>query len=147
TGIDHIDENARVNIPSKESDIRVRAARCRRMADSNISIDFINMSPPKVVYTVSNDVAKKAVQLLEEKGFKVTVVEHCAKVSAVGAGMTGIPGVAAKITTALTKNDVKVLQSADSHTTIWVLVENNQLKLAINALHEAFELNKTSAYI
>jgi len=147
TGIAHIDEIAQLNIPIKENDIQSQATIFQTMADANISVDFINMSPTKVVYTVSNDDAKKAVQLLEEKGFKVTVVEHCAKVSAVGAGMTGIPGVAAKITTALTKNGVKVLQSADSHTTIWVLVENNQLKLAINALHEAFELNKTSAYI
>ena len=147
TGIAHIDEIAQLNIPIKENDIQSQATIFQTMADANISVDFINMSPTKVVYTVSNDVAKKAVQLLEEKGFKVTVVEHCAKVSTVVAGMTGIPGVAAKITTALTKNDVKVLQSADSHTTIWVLVENNQLKLAINALHEAFELNKTSAYI
>lgn len=70
------------------------------------------------------------------------MTEHCAKVSIVGAGMAGIPGVTAKIVTALAEKGIQILQSADSHTTIWVLVKEADLVEAVNALHSAFELSK-----
>jgi len=54
--------------------------------------------------------------------------------------MTGVPGVTAKIVTALSEEGVRILQSADSHTTIWVLVKKEDLVKAVNALHSAFHL-------
>ncbi|HLR42914.1 MAG TPA: aspartate kinase [Pseudogracilibacillus sp.] len=142
TGIAHMTDISQLNVSIDEADMLAQAEVFQTMADADISVDFINMSPTNIVYTVPTDVLTEAVTLLEDKGYSVSVVEKCAKVSAVGAGMTGIPGVAAKITTALTQHDVKVLQSADSHTTIWVLVADSQLKTAMNALHDAFELHK-----
>lgn len=144
TGIAHIDKISQLNVEINESDIRAQAIIFQTMADADISVDFINISPTNVVYTIPEDVTNIAVHLLKEQGYKVNVTENCAKVSAVGAGMTGIPGVAAKIANALVKNDVQILQSADSHTTIWVLVHQHHLITAVNALHEAFELNKVS---
>jgi len=142
TGIAHMTDISQLNISIAEADTVAQAEVFQTMADANISVDFINMSLTNIVYTVPTDVATEAKTLLKNKGFDVSVVENCAKVAAVGAGMTGIPGVAARITTALSKHDVKVLQSADSHTTIWVLVAAPQLKTAMNALHDAFELHK-----
>lgn len=60
--------------------------------------------------------------ILESRGFSPTVTKNCAKVSVVGAGMTGVPGVASRIVHALTNKGVQILQSADSHATIWVLI-------------------------
>lgn len=144
TGIAHIDDVSQLNVKVKETDLRAQAITFQTMADANISVDFINISPTSIIYTVPSDVTTEAMNLLEEKGFTVNVTEECAKVSVVGAGMTGIPGVAAKIATALIKNEVQILQSADSHTTIWVLIREQHVKTAVNALHEAFELNKLS---
>ncbi|OOL11806.1 aspartate kinase [Bacillus cereus] len=78
----------------------------------------------------------------KQLGYEPIVTEHCAKVSIVGAGMAGIPGVTAKIVTALAEKGIQILQSADSHTTIWVLVKETDLVEAVNALHSAFELSK-----
>ncbi|HLR71520.1 MAG TPA: aspartate kinase [Pseudogracilibacillus sp.] len=142
TGIAHIDSISQLNVNVDESDIQSQATIFETMADANISVDFINISPTNLIYTVPSEVARKAVFLLEDQGFSVHERKNCAKVSAVGAGMTGIPGVAAKIARALVKNDVQILQSADSHTTIWVLIDDKHLKTAVNALHEVFELNK-----
>lgn len=75
-------------------------------------------------------------------GYKPEVERECAKVSVVGAGMTGVPGVTSKIVTALSEQGVRILQSADSHTTIWVLVKNEELVTAVNALHDAFLLHE-----
>ncbi|MFD2133182.1 aspartate kinase [Pseudogracilibacillus auburnensis] len=142
TSIAHIDDISQLSIKVNETDLRAQATIFQTMADASISVDFINISPTSVIYTVPSEVTTRAIALLEEKGFSIEVTENCAKVSAVGAGMTGIPGVAAKIANALVKNNVQILQSADSHTTIWVLIYEKHLKTAVNALHDVFELNK-----
>ena len=37
---------------------------------------------------------------------------------------------------------IRILQSADSHTTIWVLVKQEDLIKSVNALHDAFQLEE-----
>ena len=54
--------------------------------------------------------------------------------------MTGIPGVIARIVQGLTENNIEVLQTADSHMTIWCLIHTENVEEAINALHKTFEL-------
>lgn len=142
TGIAHIAQISQLKVRVDESDNKAQSLIFTTMADADISVDFINISPTEITYTVPNSIADYAGSLLEDLGFSVTVTKDCAKVSAVGAGMTGIPGVAAKITKSLTNVGVRVLQSADSHTTIWVLVIEKEVNKAVNALHDAFELNK-----
>jgi aspartate kinase len=56
--------------------------------------------------------------------------------------MQGVPGVASRIVTALSEQGIRILQSADSHTTIWVLVKQADLTKAVNALHDAFHLEE-----
>src|SRR5699024_9490115 len=114
----------------------------KTMADADISVDFISVSQSDVILSFLNEVIEQDCDLLEAKDFQLTVVKDCAKVSAVSAGMSGIPGVVSQITKALVVHDVEILQSADSHTTMWVLIHEKHLKTAVNALHDAFELNK-----
>lgn len=52
--------------------------------------------------------------------------------------MRGIPGVMAKIVGALDNENIEVLQTADSHMTIWCLVESKNVREAIKALHRVF---------
>src|SRR5690625_3884254 len=144
TGIAHMDRISQVKVLQKEDDVISQAKVFATMAEANISVDFINVSPTEITFTVPNEIADYVAELLRNLSYTVFVTKDCAKVSAVGAGMTGIPGVAAKITKALTDVGVKVLQSADSHTTIWVLVKQSEMNKAVNALHEAFELNKVN---
>ncbi len=56
--------------------------------------------------------------------------------------MRGIPGVMANILKILAKENIQVLQTADSHTTIWCLVESRFENTAINALHKGFGLSE-----
>ena len=53
-----------------------------------------------------------------------------------------MPGVTSKIVTALSDHGIRILQSADSHTTIWVLVKQDDLVKSVNALHDAFQLEE-----
>lgn len=143
TGIAHMDRITQIRVQTKEEAIRLHSEVFKAMAESGISVDFINISPNGVLYTVPEAFTKKAVRVLQTLGFQPEITENCAKVSAVGAGMTGVPGVASKIVQALTNRNVQILQSADSHTTIWVLIHEKDLATAVNALHDAFELSRT----
>lgn len=114
----------------------------KSMALAGISIDFINVLPDIVIYTVKDNVATKAVKILENMGFTPNVTPNCAKVSAVGAGMAGVPGVMASITEALVSENIQILQTADSHSTIWCLVKQDVMEKAIRALHNYFALGE-----
>lgn len=148
TGIAHIGSITQIRVPMNEEAHHLQSDVFKAMADANISVDFINISPSGVIYTVPETVAKRAITILETLGFLPELIENCAKVSAVGASMAGVPGVASRIVQALTDKKVQILQSADSHTTIWVLIKEKDLKIAVNALHNVFELgNKTAALL
>src|SRR5699024_2569517 len=144
TGIAHMSSIAQIKVQTKEEEAyHVQSEVFKAMAEAGISGDFINISTSGVIYTVPAALVDNAVDILKQLAFRPAATKQCAKVSAVGAGMTGVPGVAAKIIQALTNAGVRILQSADSHTTIWVLIHEDQLKTAVNALHDAFELNKS----
>lgn len=111
------------------------------MAEHAISVDFISVGTDRVTYTVPGKDGQKAAELIRGLGAGPQVVENCAKVAAVGAGIAGVPGIMARIVDSLRKEDIEILQSADSHTTIWCLVHGEQMEKAVRALHQAFELD------
>jgi len=113
-----------------------------KLAEANISIDFINVSLDQTVFTVPDAVADKALRIIRQFNVEPVLRRGCAKVAAVGAGMTGVPGVMARIVKALTKEKIQILQSADSYTTIWCLVDNKDMRAAVAALHQEFGLGE-----
>lgn len=142
TGIVHMPDLAQIKVTASEGQYNLQSEVFKAMASEGISVDFINISPNNVVYTVPTTVLDKAITALEKIGYHPTVERNCAKVSVVGAGITGVPGVTAKIVSALSNEGIRILQSADSHTTIWILVDGDKLNKAVNTLHNAFELQK-----
>ncbi|WEG11570.1 aspartate kinase [Pullulanibacillus sp. KACC 23026] len=142
TGITYVDNVTQIEVTAVEGDFEFQNRVFKAMAEHQISVDFINISPKSVIYTVSESATNLAIQLLNELGFDPAVKRGCAKVSAVGANIAGVPGVTSKIVQSLTDLGIQILQSADSHTTIWVLISNQHLNEAVNALHDVFELDK-----
>lgn len=143
TGFAHLKSITQIKVHLKDSEPRRQSIVFKTMAEAGISVDFINISPYEIVFTVIADVASTAVRLLEAQNFSVDTVENCAKISAVGSGMTGVPGVAARIVTTLASQNINILQSADSHSTIWVLISEKHIHEAMNALHQEFGLHET----
>ncbi|WP_108669640.1 aspartate kinase [Peribacillus acanthi] len=142
TGIAHVSNITQIKVSAKDGQYDLQAEVFKAMANASISVDFINIYPNGVVYTVTKDMTDRAIQVLKEIGHEPDINEGCAKVSVVGAGITGVPGVTSKIVTALSEKGISILQSADSHTTIWVLVKEKDLVDAVNALHDAFQLHE-----
>ncbi|AIS59842.1 aspartate kinase [Listeria ivanovii] len=136
TGVAHVTNLTQVSV--KTDTVKAQQEAFKILADAGISLDFINISTNSVIFTVPEEKRQQVKLLLEEAALETFVREACAKVSIVGAGITGVPGVTARIVGALSEKNIPILQSADSHTTIWVLVREEDLISAVNALHDIF---------
>lgn len=134
TAVTHVKEISQLKITEPGDSSRIFEV----MAEKKISVDFISIHPNFVTFTIPSHFRSEAEDSLQAEGFHVTWTDQCAKVAAVGAGMSGVPGIAARIVRALEKKGIPILQSADSHTTIWVLVEEQHMIDAVNALHDTF---------
>ena len=143
TGITFVSGLCRIKVGSEKNDYNLQLNVFKAMAENQISVDFINVNPFSVAYTVENRHAQQAENLIRSLGYDVEVIRDCAKVAVVGAGMTGHPGIMAQIVETLTQEEIPIIQSADSHTTIWVLIKDHHVKRAVNALHKSFNLNST----
>ena len=142
TGIAHLAPVTQIKVEAVNDQYDLQTKVFKAMANAKISVDFINISPKGVAYTVADEMTEKALNVLKEQGFDPEIVRNCAKVSVVGGGIAGVPGITARIVTALSNNGIRILQSADSHTTIWVLVKQSDLFSAVNALHDEFQLGE-----
>lgn len=147
TGITQMPHITQVKVSSKKGQYDIHRQVFRAMANHGISIDFINVNPSGIAYTVFDEQASKAEMILRNMDLQPELKRHCAKVSTVGAGIAGVPGVMAQILEALTTEDIPILQSADSHTTIWVLVAEEDMHRAVRALHRQFALDQVNERI
>ncbi|HXE71039.1 MAG TPA: aspartate kinase [Candidatus Nitrosotenuis sp.] len=115
------------------------AAVLEALAGQGISLDLINLTSGHLFFVVPGQVAQeKAGPVLEGLGLDYRQRPGCAKVSVVGTGMRGRPGVMARVNRALERAGVKILRSTDSHITLSCLVDEGDLVVAARALHEEF---------
>lgn len=141
TGITHLDNRIQVRVRLSENP---NHAAYRSLLDSiaknNISLDLINIFPAHQIFTINADEKEKLNQVLNKANINFTTVEGCSTIAIVGSGMTGVPGVMAKIINTLTENNIEVLQTTDSNITIWCLIHTSKLSQAMNLLHDKFGL-------
>ncbi|MBM7564669.1 aspartate kinase [Paenibacillus sacheonensis] len=142
TGVAHVSGVTQITVQAQEGPSDVQLQVFQAMAKHHISVDFINVNPGGAVYTVFDHDADKAVTVLQEIGYMPKAVNGCAKISVIGGGMNGVPGIMARIVEALTEQGIPILQSADSNTTIWVLVQESDMAIALQALHAKFSLHE-----
>lgn len=114
----------------------------RAMADAGVSLDMFTPGGDGLVFTVPEDSLDLVGEVLDRLGMAFCVKPGLAKVTLVGAGMHGVPGVMARLSELLDEAGVPVFQAADSHTTISVLVSAEQTAAAVRALHDGFELGE-----
>lgn len=111
-----------------------------RIARAGISIDLINIFPHEQVFTIDALDKEKLCKLLDEAGYHYQMLEGCAKITAIGEKMTGVPGVMARIVKALSQEGISIYQTADSLTTIACLIASKHLSKGISVLHDEFQL-------
>lgn len=140
TGVTHTTNLTQIRVSSPSGERGFQSTVFQTVAKAGISVDFFNVTPSVVVFTVPQTRAQEAVTILTALSLHVDVVPNVAKVSAVGAGIHGVPGVMARIVQILTDERIEILQSADSNTTIWCLVHEEDAVQAVRVIHNQFDL-------
>lgn len=136
TGIANIDHRVQIVLDNSGNTESI----FEKIAEEKISIDLINIFPEKQVFTISEMDFKKLQKLLEENNIKYSYRTNCSKVSIIGNRIRGVPGVMARVIKALSKHNIEIYQTADSHNTISCLVNQDKAEEAIRVLHEEFNL-------
>jgi aspartate kinase len=126
------------------------------LSEENISVDMIIQSqrcrivdgiPMRdIAFTVAQQDAQQAKEALyrlqsEIKFKEISVDTNIAKVSIVGSGMVGSPGVAAKFFEALATEGINIYMITTSEIKISCVVSESQGIQALKAVHEAFGLS------
>lgn len=141
TGVAYVSNITQISVDCDRSE-GLQLKVFKTMAENSISVDFINVTPTGVLYTIFDSDSEKAISALQGLSLKPKSLSGCAKVSVIGGGINGVPGIMAKIVEALSEHDISILQSADSNTTIWILVKKEDMVQALRALHNKFELHR-----
>ncbi|MDK2897009.1 MAG: aspartate kinase [Candidatus Atribacteria bacterium] len=129
----------RVDLPAvKGKDLNI----FQPLAQAGISVDLVNLFPESVAFVVEEGLGETVKGILEDNGFQARLLKPCAKVSLVGSGMAGRPGVMAQVVEALRKAGINILQTSDSHITISCLIQAGDMEKAIQILHQKFQLEE-----
>ena len=112
----------------------------RTMFEASINLDCINVNAAGVFFIVADRDHERARELLDALPVAVRSRRDCAKVSIVGAGMRGTPGVMFRVVEALVGAGIPIIHSTDSNITISVLVPGTLAGEAESALHSYFQL-------
>lgn len=120
------------------------------LAEDNITVDMIvqsvrnsNDDKTDIVFTIDDtdmEDAKRVLDKMRDEGKVEEVIydDDTAKVSVVGAGMLGKPGVAARMFGALGRADINIDIVSTSEISISCLILRKDLTKAVQAIHDEF---------
>lgn len=149
-GVAHDDKVAKIAVLGVPNNPGIAHSIFSALAEANIDVDMIVQSIRNIeknvtdmVFTVAaSDLsqAKKIVDGVADKlnAIAVLIEEDVSKVSIVGAGMLGNPGIASRMFGALSVAGVNIDVISTSEISISCLIKASQLKDAVNAIHKEF---------
>jgi aspartate kinase len=148
TGVAQDKKIARVAITGLEDVPGVAYRLFSLLARESINVDMILQSYGReerkdIVFTLADKDADACKKLLEDNRDYLKF-EHCdvntdvSKVSVVGAGMLGNPGVAAKTFEALYQEHINIRMISTSEIKISVLIDKQDSERAVRVIHERF---------
>ena len=161
SGVAYSRDEAKVTLVRVEDRPGIAAAIFGPLADAGVNVDMIVQNISEVALgsakgattdmtfsCPTNQVAraKKALEEAVASGAisydKLVVDTDVAKVSVVGIGMRSHAGVAATMFKALSAENINIKVIATSEIKISVLIDRKYMELAVQALHDAFALEK-----
>jgi aspartate kinase len=161
SGVAYSRDEAKMTLVKVEDRPGIAAAIFGPLAEAGVNVDMIvqNISElddpsDKRAYTdmtfslPTNQVERARKAMEEAKGAgkftygKLVTDTDVAKISVVGIGMRSQVGVAAKMFAALAAENVNIKVISTSEIKISVLIDRKYMELAVQALHDVFELDK-----
>ena len=152
SGISSIDSEAKLTIRGVPDIPGVAAKILSPISDAGIEVDVIvqNIGADNTTdftFTVNKDDTKQAEEILQKTsntlgGGLIEVDDDIAKISIVGRGMRANAGVASKMFQALAKSEINISMITTSEIKISVVIKKSEMIKAVEALHDAFDLDK-----
>ncbi|MCI5038186.1 MAG: aspartate kinase [Donghicola eburneus] len=156
SGVAYSRDEAKMTLVSVEDRPGIAASIFGPLADAGINVDMIvqNISDEgttDMTFSCPTDQVARAEKALNDAkaagtiGFEEIIADtNVAKISVVGIGMRSQPGVAAKMFKVLSNEGINIKVIATSEIKISVLIDRKYMELAVQALHDAFELEKSA---
>ena len=157
SGIAYSRDEAKMTLVSIADKPGIAAAIFGLLSDSGINVDMIIQNIAEagrtdMTFSCPIDQVSKAEKSLnnaKKEGLvnfqDLLADKNVAKISAVGIGMRSQSGVAAKMFQTLSDEGINIKVIATSEIKISVLVDRKYLELAVQSLHDAFELHQISS--
>lgn len=125
----------------------------KALAEGGINVDMVIQSAMRnnhndIAFTIGRDELTKALPVVEALVKKIGASDFAygdrvAKVSIIGAGMQTNPGVAADMFEALADEEINIHMISTSEIRVSCIIDEEQTKKAVLALHNKFNLNET----
>ncbi len=112
----------------------------RALVQHGISINLVKLHRGGLSFVVDADAAAKTVEALRGGGFTAEVTPHVSMVSVHAGNMRGLNGVMARISGALLRADIPLLQSGDAPDRVFCLVPAAEGRRAVQALADEFHV-------
>ena len=153
-GVAYSRDEAKMTLLSVADRPGIAAAIFGPLADTGVNVDMIvqNISEDgrtDMTFSLPTnqvDRARAAMEGIKASGdvnySELVTDEDVAKVSVVGIGMRSHAGVAAKMFKALQNDGINIKVITTSEIKVSVLIDRKYMELAVQALHDAFELEK-----
>ena len=154
SGIAYSRDEAKMTLVSVADRPGIAAAIFGRLSDAGVNVDMIIQNIAEdgrtdLTFSCPTEQVIRAERALQDGNSKnhvnfqqLIADTNVAKISAVGIGMRSQSGVAAKMFKTLSDEGINIKVIATSEIKISVLIDRKYMELAVQALHDAFELDK-----
>jgi len=149
TGISSSEDEAKITLKGIPDKPGIAAKIFGLLANANINVDMIvqNITDDgrfaSITFTIPLEDYSKAVKELKQSDIKFKKLhldKNICKISIVGVGMKSNVGVAQKMFETLAKRNINIQVISTSEIKISVLIPVEKKKIALNALHKAYNL-------
>jgi len=154
TGVTSNKNEARITLKQVPDQPGIAAKILTPIGEAGIIVDMIIQNPHSggktdLTFTVPKADYRNALKIGEAVAREISAMEvigdeNIAKVSITGVGMRSHSGVAAKMFSALARENINIMMITTSEIRISCVIEEKYAELAVQALHDAFALDRPS---
>ena len=151
TGIMSDKNQAKITIKGVPDQPGIASKFFTGLADANLSVDMIiqNVSEEghtDISFTLTKEDINEALKIVKKLGKIIKAREissdsNICKVSIVGAGMRSNPGVAAKMFSALSRENINIIMISTSEIRVSCIIDEKYGELAVRVLHNTFNIS------
>jgi aspartate kinase len=153
SGVTYSKDEARITLTRVPDKPGIASRIFTTIAEAGIVVDMIIQNTRKggltdLTFTVPKSDYSRAMAIQKDVAESIGAEhvmgdEHIAKVSVIGVGMRSHSGVAAKMFTALAKENINIMMISTSEIKISCVIEEKYTELAVRVLHHAFGLDSS----